>query len=106
MLYLEVIGGADGPDSGVPVVDTWWQTETGQIMISPLPGVTHGKPGSAMKALPGIEADVVNAQGASVPNGSGVYLTLRKPWLARLRSLWGGGQRFQDPNWSSWPDVL
>src|SRR3546814_9932330 len=104
MLYLEVIGGADGPDSGVPVVDTWWQTETGQIMISPLPGVTHGKPGSAMKALPGIEADVVNDQGESVPNGSGGYLILRKPWPAMLRTIWGADQRFKDTYWSRWPD--
>src|SRR3546814_19377689 len=74
-------------------------------MISPLPGVTHGKPGSAMKALPGIEADVVNDQGESVPNGSGGYLILRKPWPAMLRTIWGDDQRFKDTYCSRWPDV-
>jgi acetyl-CoA synthetase len=93
--YRETIG-ADK----TPVVDTWWQTETGQIMISPLPGVTAGKPGSAMKALPGVAADVVNDQGESVPNGSGGYLVLTEPWPAMLRTLWGDDQRFRDTYWS------
>ncbi len=97
MWYREHIGGNRGP-----IVDTWWQTETGQIMISPLPGVTHGKPGSAMKALPGISADVVDDHANSVPNGSGGYLVLKEPWPAMLRTLWGDDQRFKDTYWSRW----
>ncbi len=93
--YRETIGG-----SKAPVVDTWWQTETGQIMISPLPGVTHGKPGSAMKALPGVSADVVTEEGESVPNGSGGYLVLTEPWPAMLRTLWGDDERFKETYWS------
>ena len=88
-----------------PVVDTWWQTETGQIMISPLPGVTESKPGSAMKALPGIVTDVVNDTGDSVPDGSGGYLILREPWPAMLRTLWGDDQRFKDTYWSRFRGV-
>ncbi|UPK75447.1 acetate--CoA ligase [Nocardioidaceae bacterium SCSIO 66511] len=83
-----------------PVVDTWWQTETGAIMISPLPGVTSAKPGSAMTPLPGINADVVDDAGNSVPNGSGGYLVLTEPWPAMLRTLWGDDQRFIDTYWS------
>jgi acetyl-CoA synthetase len=93
--YRETIGA-----SRVPVVDTWWQTETGQIMISPLPGVTAGKPGSAMTALPGVSADVVNDDGESVPKGSGGFLVLTKPWPAMLRTLWGDDERFKDTYWS------
>ena len=93
--YRDTIGAGE-----VPVVDTWWQTETGQIMISPLPGVTHGKPGSAMKALPGVAADVVTDEGESVPNGSGGYLVLTEPWPAMLRTLWGDDERFKDTYWS------
>ncbi len=97
--YRENIGAGQ-----VPVVDTWWQTETGQIMISPLPGVTHGKPGSAMKALPGVAADVVDDHGESVPNGSGGYLVLQKPWPAMLRTLWGDDERFKDTYWSRYAE--
>ncbi len=97
--YRENIGAG-----AVPVVDTWWQTETGQIMISPLPGVTHGKPGSAMKALPGVAADVVDDEGTSVPNGSGGYLVLQKPWPAMLRTLWGDDERFKDTYWSRYAE--
>jgi acetyl-CoA synthetase len=96
--YREVIGG-----DRCPVVDTWWQTETGQIMISPLPGVTAGKPGSAMKGLPGVGADVVDDDGQSVPDGSGGYLVLTQPWPAMLRTLWGDDQRFKDTYWSRYP---
>src|SRR6476661_989229 len=96
--YRHVIGG-----DRCPVVDTWWQTETGQIMISPLPGVTSGKPGSAMKALPGVGADVVNDEGEPVPNGSGGFLVLTKPWPAMLRTLWGDDERFKDTYWSRYP---
>jgi acetyl-CoA synthetase len=96
--YREVIGGGR-----CPVVDTWWQTETGQILISPLPGVTEAKPGSAMRPLPGIVADVVDDDGTSVPDGSGGYLVLREPWPAMLRTLWGDDQRFKETYWSRWP---
>ncbi|UFN43339.1 acetate--CoA ligase [Nocardioides okcheonensis] len=95
--YREVIGG-----ERCPIVDTWWQTETGQIMISPLPGVTAGKPGSAMRALPGISADVVDDEAHPVGNGNGGYLVLKEPWPAMLRTLWGDDQRFKDTYWSRW----
>ncbi|TWP33164.1 acetate--CoA ligase [Leekyejoonella antrihumi] len=93
--YRKTIGG-----DRCPVVDTWWQTETGMIMISPLPGATQGKPGSAMTPLPGVGADVVDESGTSVPNGSGGYLVLTKPWPAMLRTIWGDDQRFIDTYWS------
>ncbi|GGO69695.1 acetate--CoA ligase [Nonomuraea cavernae] len=83
-----------------PVVDTWWQTETGAIMISPLPGITHGKPGAAMRPLPGISADVVDDQGNSVPDGGGGFLVIRDPWPAMLRTIWGDDQRYIDTYWS------
>jgi acetyl-CoA synthetase len=97
--YRETIGAGQ-----VPVVDTWWQTETGQIMISPLPGVTAGKPGSAMKALPGVSADVVTEEGKSVPNGSGGYLVLTEPWPAMLRTIWGDDERFKETYWAKYED--
>jgi acetyl-CoA synthetase len=100
MWYREVIGGGR-----CPVMDTWWQTETGQLMISPLPGVTSGKPGSAMKALPGISAVVVDDDGKPVKPGSGGYLTLTEPWPAMLRTLWGDDDRYKDTYWSRFPDV-
>jgi acetyl-CoA synthetase len=96
--YRNVIGG-----DRCPVVDTWWQTETGQVMISPLPGVTAGKPGSAMRALPGVGADVVDESGAPVPNGAGGYLVLTEPWPAMLRTLWKDDERFVDTYWSRFP---
>jgi len=100
MWYREVIGG-----DRCPVVDTWWQTETGQLMISPLPGVTSGKPGSAMKALPGISAAVVDDTGTPVEKGSGGYLVLTEPWPAMLRTIWGDDQRFKDTYWSRFEGV-
>jgi acetyl-CoA synthetase len=93
--YRQVIGG-----DRTPVVDTWWQTETGMIMISPLPGVTHGKPGSAMIPIPGVSADVVTEEGESVPDGSGGYLVLTAPWPSMLRTIWGDDDRFKDTYWS------
>ncbi len=93
--YRHVIGG-----DRTPVVDTWWQTETGSIMISPLPGVTAGKPGSAMTAIPGVSAEVVNNDGEPVPNGSGGYLVLTEPWPAMLRTIWGDDERFKETYWS------
>jgi acetyl-CoA synthetase len=95
--YRHVIGG-----DRTPVVDTWWQTETGAIMISPLPGVTAGKPGSAMKPIPGVAADVVTEEGESVPNGSGGYLVLTTPWPSMLRTIWGDDERFQETYWSKY----
>jgi acetyl-CoA synthetase len=83
-----------------PVVDTWWQTETGAMMISPLPGVTAAKPGSAMTPLPGVTADVVNDEAESVPDGGGGFLVLREPWPSMLRTIWGDDQRFLDTYWS------
>lgn len=95
MWYREHIGG-----NRCPVVDTWWQTETGAILISPLPGVTATKPGSAMTPLPGVVADVVDEAGAPVPAGGGGYLVLREPWPAMLRTIWGDDQRYVDTYWS------
>ncbi len=86
-----------------PIVDTWWQTETGAIMISPLPGVTTLRPGSAQTALPGISAAVVDDEGKEVPNGGGGYLVLTEPWPAMLRTIWGDDQRFRDTYWSRFP---
>ncbi|GHG60659.1 acetate--CoA ligase [Streptomyces griseocarneus] len=83
-----------------PVVDTWWQTETGAMMISPLPGVTEAKPGSAQVPLPGIAATVVDDHGHEVPNGAGGYLVLTEPWPSMLRTIWGDDQRYIDTYWS------
>ncbi|MFG1998404.1 acetate--CoA ligase [Spirillospora sp. NPDC048911] len=93
--YREHIGA-----SKTPVVDTWWQTETGAIMISPLPGVTAGKPGAAMKPLPGIVADVVDDQAQSVPNGGGGFLVVKEPWPSMLRTIWGDDERYVKTYWS------
>ncbi len=98
--YRRVIGG-----DRVPVVDTWWQTETGAIMISPLPGVTVAKPGSATKALPGISADVLDNEGKSVPNGGGGFLVLTEPWPAMLRGIWGDPERYKETYWSRFADL-
>ncbi|WP_414168427.1 acetate--CoA ligase [Streptoverticillium reticulum] len=83
-----------------PVVDTWWQTETGGIMISPLPGVTETKPGSAQVPLPGIAATVVDDEAREVPDGHGGYLVLTEPWPSMLRTIWGDDQRYRDTYWS------
>ncbi len=98
MWYRRVIGG-----ERCPIVDTWWQTETGAIMISPLPGVTETKPGSAMRPLPGVEADVMDDMGHPVPNGSGGYLVLHEPWPSMLRGIWGDPQRYKDTYWARFP---
>ncbi|MBT1001343.1 acetate--CoA ligase [Paenarthrobacter sp. DKR-5] len=100
MWYREVIGGGR-----CPIVDTWWQTETGAIMIAPLPGVTATKPGSAQVPLPGIEVDVVDETGASVPNGSGGYLVVREPWPSMLRGIWGDPERYKDTYWSRFENM-
>ncbi|MDL4818212.1 acetate--CoA ligase [Actinomadura opuntiae] len=83
-----------------PVVDTWWQTETGGIMISPLPGVTAAKPGAAMRPLPGVSAEVVDDQGQPVPNGGGGFLVLTEPWPGMLRTIWGDDERYIKTYWS------
>ena len=98
MWYRSVIGG-----DRCPIVDTWWQTETGAMMISPLPSVTACKPGSAMRALPGIGAAVVDDNGTPVENGGGGYLVLTEPWPSMLRGIWGDPQRYKDTYWSRWP---
>jgi acetyl-CoA synthetase len=100
MWYREHIGGGR-----CPIVDTWWQTETGAIMISPLPGITHTKPGSAMQPVPGITADVVDDTATSVPNGGGGYLAVRDPWPSMLRTIWGDDQRYIDTYWSKFPGL-
>jgi acetyl-CoA synthetase len=97
--YHEHIGG-----KRCPVVDTWWQTETGMILISPLPGVTVTRPGSATRPLPGVAADIVDEKGVSVPEGGG-YLILRKPWPAMLRGIYGDPERYRQQYWSRFPGV-
>lgn len=95
MWYRKHIG-ADA----TPIVDTWWQTETGGMMLSPLPGVTTTKPGSAQVPLPGIAATVVDDDAREVPDGAGGYLVLTEPWPAMLRTIWGDDQRYLDTYWS------
>ncbi len=98
--YHENIGGGQ-----TPIVDTWWQTETGQILISPLPGVTTTKPGSATFPFPGIEADVVDGDGNSVPFGGGGYLVLKRPWPGMLRGIYGDPERYKETYWSRFPGM-
>ena len=95
MWYRKYIGGGT-----CPIVDTWWQTETGAILITPLPGLTAAKPGSAMRAFPGIKAVVVDEQGEPVAPGGGGYLTLQRPWPSMLRTLWGDDERYRQTYWS------
>ena len=94
MWYREIIGG-----ERCPIVDTWWQTETGAILISPLPGITSTKPGSAMGALPGIVSKVVDDQEREVGNGGAGYLVLTEPWPAMLRGIWGEPERYKETYW-------
>jgi acetyl-CoA synthetase len=98
--YHEHIGGGR-----CPVVDTWWQTETGMIMITPLPGVTTLKPGSATKPFPGVDAAVYDEQGNEVGPGGGGYLVLRRPWPAMLRGLYKEDDRYRETYWSKYPDT-
>jgi acetyl-CoA synthetase len=100
MWYRRVIGG-----DRCPIVDTWWQTETGAMMISPLPGVTATKPGSAMRPLPGISAEVVDDEAHVVGNGGGGYLVLTEPWPSMLRGIWGDNDRYVETYWSRWPGL-
>ena len=98
--YYRYIGG-----ERCPVVDTWWQTETGMILISPLPGITTLKPGSATRALPGISAEIVNEQGRPVGPNEGGYLVLTRPWPAMLRGIYGDPERYQQQYWNRFPGM-
>src|SRR5690242_12912289 len=100
MWYHEHIG-----KGRCPIVDTWWQTETGMIMISPLPGAIATKPGSATRPLPGVIADVVTRDGQPVPEGSGGYLVIKKPWPAMLRTIYGDPDRYVKQYWSEIPNI-
>ena len=95
MWYRDVIG-----KGRCPIVDTWWQTETGAIMISPLPGATPTKPGSATKPLPGVEAAIMTKQGEEVGAGGGGYLVIKRPWPSMLRTIWGDDERYRKQYWS------
>jgi len=86
-----------------PIVDTWWQTETGGIMITPLPGVTSTKPGAAMTPFPGVAADVIDAAGTSVGNGEGGYLVITEPWPGMLRGIYGDDERYKETYWTRFP---
>jgi len=98
MWYREVIG-----PNKAPIVDTWWQTETGAIMVSPLPGITATKPGSAQVPIPGIEMAVIDDQGNEVGPGHGGYLAITEPWPSMLRGIWGDPERFKETYWSRFP---
>jgi acetyl-CoA synthetase len=97
MWYHEHIGG-----SGIPIVDTWWQTETGGIMITPLPGITSTKPGSATVPFPGVSATLLDNDGKSVSAG---YLAITGPWPGMLRTIWGDDDRFRETYWSKWDGI-
>jgi acetyl-CoA synthetase len=98
MWYYTHIGGGKAP-----VVDTWWQTETGAIMIAPLPGITTLKPGSATTPFPGIGIDIVDEHGDSLPLGSGGYIVVTRPWPSMLRGIWGNDERYAETYWSRFP---
>ena len=98
MWYREVIG-----HSRCPIVDTWWQTETGHIMIAPIPGAIATKPGSATRPLPGVVPEIVTLEGKPVPDGEGGYLILRKPWPGMLRTIYGDPERYEKNYWSQIP---
>jgi len=100
MWYRSVIG-----HNRCPIVDTWWQTETGAIMISPIPGATATKPGSCTRPLPGIKVEVVTREGEPVPAGSGGYLVIRNPWPSMLRTIYGDDERFKQAYWSQIPNT-
>ena len=98
--YHEVIG-----QGRCPIVDTWWQTETGSIMITPLPGITPTKPGSATFPFFGIDAAVVNDKGEELPAGQGGFLVIRQPWPSMLRTLWGDDARYREVYWSRFANL-
>jgi acetyl-CoA synthetase len=98
--YHNVIGG-----KRCPIVDTWWQTETGGIMITPLPGAVETRPGSATLPFPGVHADVIDDTGRSVPPGAGGFLSISKPWPGMLRGIWGDPKRYAETYWSKWKNI-
>ena len=100
MWYREHIGG-----DRAPIVDTWWQTETGMALLTPLPGVTVTKPGSATQPFPGVDAAIVNEAGEEVPLGGGGYLVLRRPWPGMLRGIWRDHERYVETYWSRFPGM-
>ena len=100
MWYHEFIGGGK-----CPIVDTWWQTETGAIMITPLPGAVATTPGSATRPFPGIGADIVDEEGNSVPLGGGGFLVMRRPWPSMLRTIYGDDRRYQETYWSRFDNM-
>src|SRR5690349_11410349 len=100
MWYRKTIGG-----DRCPIVDTWWQTETGGIMISPLPGATPTKPGTCTRPLPGIAADVVNKQGEAVPANTGGYLVVKRPWPSMMRTIFGNPERYVQQYWTEIPGM-
>jgi acetyl-CoA synthetase len=95
MWYRKTIG-----HERCPIVDTWWQTETGAIMITPIPGATPTKPGSGTKPFPGIEADIMTREGKSVGPNEGGYLVIKRPWPSMLRTIWGDDERYKQEYWS------
>ncbi|GAB3192830.1 acetate--CoA ligase [Nesterenkonia suensis] len=110
MWYREVIGANNGPghppkDHPAPIVDTWWQTETGAHMIAPLPGVTATKPGSAQTAVPGVEIGVVDEMGTPLGKGEAGLLVIKEPWPAMLRGIWKNPERYQETYWARFGDV-
>ena len=100
MWYREIIG-----KGRCPIVDTWWQTETGAIMITPLPGATPTKPGSATRPFPGVEADIMTRDGKSVGANEGGYLVIKRPWPAMLRTIWGDDERYRQQYWSQLENI-
>jgi len=100
MWYHEIIG-----KRRCPIIDTWWQTETGSMMISPLPGATPTVPGTATRPLPGISVDIVTKKGKPVGTNEGGYLVVKKPWPSMLRTLWGDDERYKQAYWSEIPGV-
>jgi acetyl-CoA synthetase len=100
MWYQEHIG-----HGNCPIVDTWWQTETGMIMITPLPGIVATKPGSATRPFPGVEPAILDEQGTAVPRNSGGNLVITRPWPAMSRTIWGDPQRYVNTYWSKYPGV-
>ncbi|MFT3883151.1 MAG: AMP-binding protein [Gemmatales bacterium] len=100
MWYHNVIG-----KGKLPIVDTWWQTETGMILMSPLPGATPTKPGSCCKPLPGVVPDIVDKEGKSVPKGSGGFLVMKQPWPSMMRTIYGDPERYKQQYWSQVPHM-
>jgi acetyl-CoA synthetase len=98
--YQQYIGGGR-----CPIVDTWWQTETGMVMITPLPGVVETKPGSATRPFPGVEADILDEQGQSVPVNKGGNLVVKRPWPAMSRTIFGDPERYQATYWAKYPGI-